>query len=130
MNKPICKHPGCGSAFLVDGEYCWNHSPTVSDEERARARSRGGSAVRRRLEATPGDIESHKPDSTQQAALEAQRAAIGAMLSALQADPHNLKISSALSLAAKRLSQQLVAVDLDERLRAVEEELERRKKRG
>ena len=86
-------------------------------------RARGGLTVKSRLEATPEDIEKHKPDATQQAALDAQRASIGAMLSALEKDPHNLKIAAALSLAAKRLSAQIQSTILHDEVDRLAQEV-------
>ena len=108
MTRPTCKTEDC-NAFAVDGEgYCINCTTDPVMKARVEAgRARGGLAVRSRLEATPADIERHKPDATQQAALDAQRVSMGAMLSALEADPRNMKIAAALSLAAKRLSAQI-----------------------
>lgn len=108
MGRLTCRNEGCG-AFSVDDEgYCINHTERADLKAKVQAgRARGGLTVKSRLEATPEDIERHKPDATQQAALDAQRASIGAMLSALEVDPHNLKIAAALSLAAKRLSAQI-----------------------
>jgi len=119
-----CKAPA------VDGAgRCISHTTEPKYiEVRTKARSRGGSAVRSRLEATPGDVERHKPADSQEGALEAQLVAIGAMRSMLESDPHNLRVAAALSLASRRLSQQLISTDLDQRLRAVEEELKKRKR--
>lgn len=108
MTGPTCKTEGC-NGFAVDGVgYCINCTTDPDLKARVEAgRARGGLSVISRSMATPADIERHKPDATQQAALDAQRASIGAMLSALEIDPHNLKIAAALSLAAKRLSAQI-----------------------
>lgn len=108
MTGPICKTEDC-NGFVVDREgYCINCTtdPVLKAKVEA-GRARGGLTIKSRLEATPADIERHKPDATQQAALDAQRISMGAMLSALEIDPHNLKIAAALSLAAKRLSAQI-----------------------
>ena len=124
-DEPVCQHPGC-NAFPCNGEgYCINHTEDPDLQAKLQAgRSRGGAAVRSRLSATPGDVEKHLPDKTQESALEAQLTAVASMLAMLESDPANLKVATALSQACGRLSRQLAMHDLEERLVEIEKKLE------
>lgn len=116
MRCKHAKHDGtpCGAYAIGEGQYCWLHSPDVSDDEKREAQSRGGKGGAPALTALPPETGAIPLDTPKDVQTVIRRALQGVVSGTL-----DVRTANSVGYLCDRALKAMEASDVLQRLRAI-----------